>query len=167
MALNDRLTGTPEQIAEGYRRIGRFITSCSDLDGMLSAALGCVLGMNGDTHDLVLQSIDFNRKREILRCLFQLFQSGPLKEVFGICDSADRIMQKRNVVAHGLMSQQDGKMMIASINMPAMLKYAAGKTEVLFLDELDKLSDEADAKTAALHDFIARKKAESGASASR
>jgi hypothetical protein len=125
MAIADRFKVSNGEIDAGYNRIGRFITSCSDLDGVISAALGLVLGMNGETHDLVLHSIDFNRKREILRSLSQLIKSTPIKEVSDICDKAEGIMQKRNIVAHGTMHQQDGKLIIATINMPAMLKYAS------------------------------------------
>jgi hypothetical protein len=71
VALEWRFTDlhTPEKISDAYRAVGRFITSMADLDSIASTLLAGLCQMHGDTHDLILQSIDFNRKRELIKSL--------------------------------------------------------------------------------------------------
>jgi hypothetical protein len=134
----------PEQVAAAYREIGRFITSVADLDAIVSTLLGAATQMKGELSDLIVQSIDFNRKREILKSLRLIGANAELyKEIINLVDQADALIKKRHLAAHGLLAPQNGKLIISSLSLPALAKYAAGGA-LLSVDELPALSDRAD-----------------------
>ena len=128
------------------RAIGRFITSVSDLDAATSVLLGSLVQMHGEVHDMVLHSIDFNRKREIIKSLALMAPKGAMMvEIRGLNDRADQLMSTRNAVAHGLLHTQGGKLIIGGLSLPAIAKYAHGKASLLEVSTLDGLAKKADA----------------------
>ena len=95
---------------------------------------------------MVLHSIDFNRKREIIKSLALMAPKGAMMvEIRGLNDRADQLMSTRNAVAHGLLHTQGGKLIIGGLSLPAIAKYAHGKASLLEVSTLDGLAKKADA----------------------
>jgi hypothetical protein len=111
----------PEQITDAYREIGRFVTSVADLDAIVSTLLSASTQTRGEVADLIVHSIDFNRKREILKSLRLIGAKADLyKEIMNLVDTADALIKKRHIAAHGMIAPQDGKLVISSLNLPAL-----------------------------------------------
>jgi hypothetical protein len=153
MTVSQRFAGvqTPEQVANGFRAIGRFITATSDLDMMLTALLANVLRMESGGQEFVMRSIDFNRKREIIRAIGTIGAAGtiekgpkPFDEILKLVDKADKLMGVRNIVAHGMFTTHPTGQMLVGMSIPAIAKHVRKKSEMVDVETLDGLSDQAD-----------------------
>ena len=157
MAVELRFDGihSAEEVADAYRAIGRFVTSVADLDAGVSALLGALTQMHGEGHELIVHSIDFNRKREIIRAVTAFHPTAPLLlEIGKMLDRAEKLMSARHIAAHGLLHTQSGHFIVSSMNLPAISKYARRKAELLRVSTLDKLAAEADTLTIRMAEIV-------------
>lgn len=115
-------------LLEAERLIGKFILHASYLDMAFSSLLTVVLGMHASPFsEMVVHSVDLNRKREILRSFAGPMKGNPLAaELNAICDGAGDIASARNAVAHGLLFFDDqNRLSIGSASATAALKRLA------------------------------------------
>jgi len=125
---------------------------------MFSAALAAVSNTDGAAHALIIHSIDFNRKREIIRAFATMGDRIPnavaeVKELERLSKKAADLMDHRNTVAHGLMEEKDGVFKFYRIGVPALAKHLAKPDEALDVARLAQLTGKADAISDRLHEI--------------
>ena len=127
----------------------------SDVDMVVSTLVGAYLWPSNDFSDLILHSVDFNRKCEIMNSVISMANDAPLfKEIIGLIDKAEKLMAKRHIIAHGMLGENEGNLAIASMTLPAIARYAT-RPKIVAISSLDKFTESAHDVADRLHAIVA------------
>jgi hypothetical protein len=155
MSLEKRLEAVADQAPAAFQTIGKFIAACSDLDAMVTAALATMAGMNAAGQEIVLHSVSFNQKREIVRAMLSVGEPTELgSELKSVVEKADAIFKKRHVAAHGMLVEIDGDICFVALNLPSVLRHAKDPTTYLKVSSLGSLVEQAEALSDQLHKIV-------------
>jgi hypothetical protein len=156
MSVEARLASfTETERASAFETLGRFIHAVAELDMMVTALLGAITGIGEiGPHELILHSIDLNRKCELLRTLTGAAPDREdLRAVRRIVKFTQRANEKRNIAAHGMLVEHLGKIAMASVTLPRMLSPGAERAIVL-VDHLPPITEQASKRSVQANELV-------------
>lgn len=123
-ARNVRLGGhSLEEECAAYESLGRLVETAACFDMQITALLGAMTGIGEiGTHEMILHSIDFNRKCEIIKAMLGRFPDRePWSKVKPILKFGRTLIEKRNLAAHGVIGTHEGQIIFFTVALPKVL----------------------------------------------
>lgn len=157
MSVEVRLENfTPEERALAFETVGRFVHAVSELDLMISALVAALMGLSEvGAHEMLVHSIDLNRKCEILRTIAAFApEREEFKTVRRIVKFTQRANERRNIAAHGILGEVNGKIAAFTVNFSRVLS-PGGERALVFVDRLPPLIEQAGKRSEQASELVA------------